>query len=93
MSIDWTKRQTGANRAAQVLAEAQERARAERDRLLAETDWMMLSDAPLNEQERADAAAWRQSLRNVTAVPFFGREDLPKPPASVAPKVRGPRGV
>jgi hypothetical protein len=93
MSIDWTRRQTGENRAQQALAEAQERAREERNRLLAETDWMMLSDAPLSEQERADAAAWRQSLRDVTAVPFFGKEDLPKPPSSVAPKVRGPRGV
>lgn len=46
-------------------AELAEAVRAERDRLLAECDWTMLTDAPLGEDERDAWAAYRQELRDV----------------------------
>lgn len=56
-----------------------ERARAERDRRLAETDWRTAPDRP-------DAAAWtayRQRLRDVPEQPGFPAEIFwPQPPAA-----------
>ncbi|RHZ91526.1 hypothetical protein D1122_21100 [Cereibacter sphaeroides] len=56
-----------------------ERARAERDRRLAETDWRTAPDRP-------DAAAWaayRQALRDVPEQPGFPAEIFwPEPPAA-----------
>ncbi|MBG0791509.1 MAG: phage tail assembly chaperone [Desulfovibrionaceae bacterium] len=39
--------------------------RAERDRLLAESDWTQLADSPLDAEEKASWAAYRQALREV----------------------------
>ncbi|WP_319582950.1 tail fiber assembly protein [uncultured Pseudodesulfovibrio sp.] len=39
--------------------------RAQRDRMLAESDWTQLADAPLDDAERMLWAATRQSLRDV----------------------------
>jgi hypothetical protein len=39
--------------------------RNERDRLLAESDWTQLADAPLADEEKAVWAATRQALRDV----------------------------
>lgn len=39
--------------------------RAERDRLLAESDWTQLPDSPLDEADKATWAAYRQALREV----------------------------
>jgi hypothetical protein len=44
------------------LAEA---VRAERDRLLANTDWTQLTDAPMSDDEREAWAVYRQALRDV----------------------------
>lgn len=53
-------------------AKARERkaqeARAERDRRLAETDWMALPDSP---RRTPELLAYRQTLRNITAQPGF----------------------
>lgn len=39
--------------------------RAERDRLLAASDWTQVADAPLTDTERAAWVAYRQALRDV----------------------------
>lgn len=39
--------------------------RAERDRLLAASDWTRMDDAPLSDAERAAWAVYRQALRDV----------------------------
>lgn len=44
------------------------RARAERDRLLAASDWTQISDAPVN---KAMWAEYRQALRDITRQPGF----------------------
>ena len=48
-------------------AEAAKAVRAERDRKLAETDWMALSDVTMS----AEMAAYRQALRDITAQEGF----------------------
>lgn len=50
---------------ARAKAEALERLRAERDRLLRDSDWTQLPDAPLTADERAQWAAYRQALRDL----------------------------
>lgn len=50
---------------ARAKAEALERLRAERDRLLRDSDWAMLPDAPLTAEQRAEWAAYRQALRDL----------------------------
>lgn len=42
--------------------------RAERNRLLVESDWTQVLDAPVNQ---AEWATYRQALRDVTAQPGF----------------------
>lgn len=49
-------------------------ARAKRDELLAETDFMMMPDYPLSEAKRAAVAAYRQFLRDVPAQSGFPRQ-------------------
>ena len=49
-------------------------ARAKRDALLAETDFMMMPDYPLSEAKRAAVAAYRQALRDVPAQYGFPRQ-------------------
>lgn len=48
-------------------AEAAKAVRAERDRKLADTDWMALSDVTMS----AEMAAYRQALRDITAQAGF----------------------
>lgn len=40
-------------------------ARAERDALIAETDYLMASDYPLTDEKREELKAYRQALRDV----------------------------
>lgn len=42
------------------------RIRAERDKKLSATDWLMLSDSPVPTDKRADVEQYRQALRDVT---------------------------
>lgn len=49
-------------------------ARGKRDRLLAETDFMMMPDYPLPDGKRAAVAAYRQALRDVPAQFGFPRQ-------------------
>ena len=47
-------------------ADKLESLRVERNKALAETDWMMASDTPLTVQEKTDITAYRQELRDIT---------------------------
>lgn len=40
--------------------------RADRNKRLADCDWTQLSDAPLNSDQKADWATYRQALRDIT---------------------------
>ena len=42
-----------------------EQVRAERNRKLAETDWMVLPDAPIRQAEREAVLQYRQALRDI----------------------------
>ncbi|HGE70856.1 TPA: hypothetical protein ENX78_08485 [Candidatus Poribacteria bacterium] len=42
-----------------------EQVRAERNRKLAETDWMVLTDAPIDEKKREAILRYRQALRDL----------------------------
>lgn len=53
--------------AARASASAIGELRAKRDRLLQQTDYTQLPDAPLTEQQKADYATYRQELRDLPA--------------------------
>lgn len=65
-------------------AEAQEQARAvitaERDQLLAASDWTQMLDSPLSPEKRADWAKYRQELRDITLQPDYSNIIWPKKP-------------
>lgn len=70
-----------------------ERLRAERDRRISVTDYLMTPDYPLTEEQRAAWSAYRQALRDITEQPGFpwlggGTDDTecpwPEPPARPA---------
>jgi len=65
--IDWTQLQTAEDREAERLAQAAERVRKERNRLLAETDFMALIDVTMPQA----IADYRQALRDVPQQPGF----------------------
>ena len=48
--------------------------RAERDRLLVQTDYLAMPDYPLNEDRRAAVLAYRQALRDVPEQAGFPRQ-------------------
>lgn len=41
--------------------------RAERDKLLANSDWTQMNDSPLSNEDKTAWATYRQSLRDITA--------------------------
>lgn len=65
-----------------------ERMRVYRDRLLAESDWAMMPDAPT---EKTAWAEYRQALRDFPATWEPGPvADFPNPPGYVEPEVTEP---
>jgi hypothetical protein len=46
-------------------------ARSHREKLLAETDYLMAADYPISEEHRAAVAEYRQALRDITAQEGF----------------------
>ena len=57
--------------------------RDQRDRLLAESDWTQLTDAPLTDEEKTDWAAKRQAWRDVPQQEGFPRAvEWPETPAA-----------
>ena len=61
-SIDWTQMKTAEQLEAEQVEQESERARNQRDRLLKDSDWTQVSDAPVDQQAWAD---YRQALRDV----------------------------
>lgn len=59
---------------AEKLAEAEEQVRAQRDSLIAATDFLMASDYPISDEDRAAVAAYRQALRDVPQQEGFPHE-------------------
>lgn len=59
----------------------EETMRAERNRLLAASDWTQMPDSPLTDEQRAEWAVYRQALRDAPAnwepAPTW---DAPDPP-------------
>jgi hypothetical protein len=65
-----------------------ERMRIQRDRLLAESDWAMLADAPT---DKAEWGAYRQALRDFPETWEPGPvADFPNPPGYVEPVAEEP---
>jgi hypothetical protein len=59
------------------------RARKERDSLLLDCDWTVLTDVPMNDKAREKWIEYRQSLRDVPLQPTFPQKiDWPTPPKS-----------
>ncbi len=69
--------------------ELAERARMERDALIGETDFLMMPDYPLTDEERAAVADYRQALRDLPASDGFP-EAITWP---VAPAILAAKGV
>ena len=62
--------------------------RAKRDALLAETDFLMMSDYPLGEEDATALKAYRQELRDVPTQEGFPTEiTWPELPATLSKKV------
>lgn len=62
--------------------------RAKRDALLAETDFLMMPDYPLGEEDAAELKAYRQELRDVPTQDGFPTEiTWPDFPATLSKKV------
>jgi hypothetical protein len=74
-----TKAEQEAEYQARLDSEAAERNRSERDRKIAETDWVALSDVTMS----AEMKAYRQALRDITTHanwPHLGEDDWPTKP-------------
>jgi hypothetical protein len=77
--VTHTKAEQEAEYQARLDSEAATRNRAERDRLIAETDWQALSDVTMS----AEMAAYRQALRDITTHanwPHLNDDDWPTKP-------------
>lgn len=48
-----------------------EEVRAQRDALLADTDWTQMGDSPLTDESKAEFAVYRQNLRDITSQAGF----------------------
>ena len=63
-------------------AEYAKEAREKRDELLAETDYLVMPDYPLDEERKAAVLAYRQALRDVPEQAGFPRDvEWPEKPA------------
>lgn len=56
---------------AQYEAAEKDNVRAERNRLLIESDWTQLKDAPLTPEKMEEWSQYRQALRDITSQPAF----------------------
>ncbi len=54
--------------------------RGRRDKLLSESDWAILSDVPLSEEQKIEVKTYRQALRDITAQPDLGNIIWPEKP-------------
>ncbi len=70
-AVERTAEEMEADRAAAQLTAQAAEVRAQRDRLLAETDWTQVLDAPVSDESRAALRVYRQTLRDVTTQEGF----------------------
>ena len=76
--IDWNQLKTAEDREAERLQEAGDGVRAERDRLLAASDWTQIADAPVVSLEWQ---SYRQALRDIPQQSGFPDDvEWPTPP-------------
>ena len=54
--------------------------RGRRDKLLSESDWAILPDVPLSEEQKIEVKTYRQALRDITAQPDLGNIIWPEKP-------------
>lgn len=66
--IDLTKLKTAEQKTAEATEQAADQVRAQRNRLLAASDWTQVADAPV---DQAAWATYRQELRDITAQAGF----------------------
>jgi len=79
----WNVTDASAEEIAERVANEAVSVRAERDQLLANTDWTVLQDSPLTDAQTADWVIYRQALRDITAhanFPFLQDSDWPTKP-------------
>lgn len=58
------------------------KARVQRNQLIAASDWTQLPDSPISDSARADWAAYRQALRDLTNASDWPSTTWPTPPAA-----------
>ena len=66
MSIDWTQMKTAEQLAKEAHEAAVDSARAKRDRLLAESDWVTIRATDTSNPVPDDWQTYRQALRDIT---------------------------
>ena len=83
MSIDWTQMKTAEQLAQEAREAAVESARAERDRLLTESDWVTIRATDTGNPVPTEWLDYRQALRDITEQTGFPEEiDWPQEPES-----------
>ena len=83
--LSWSVEKIPEKTEAEKLAEAEEQVRAQRDSLIAATDFLMASDYPISDEDRAAVTVYRQALRDVPQQKGFPLDvKWPEVPAIVA---------
>jgi len=63
--IDWSQKITAAEKETQRIQQLADSARSKRDRLITETDYVMMPDYPISELDKGALEDYRQALRDV----------------------------
>ena len=83
MSIDWTQMKTAEQLAKEAHEAAVDSARAKRDRLLAESDWVTIRAADTGDPVPTEWQTYRQALRDIPEQTGFPEEiEWPQEPES-----------
>ena len=83
MSIDWTQMKTAEQLAQEAHEAAVESARAKRDRLLTESDWVTIRATDTGNPVPTEWVDYRQALRDITEQTAFPDNiDWPQEPES-----------
>ena len=82
-SIDWTQMKTAEQLETERLEQATESARNQRDRLLAESDWVTIRATDTGDPVPTEWQTYRQALRDITEQTGFPENiDWPEKPES-----------
>ena len=83
MSIDWTQMKTAEQIETERLERASESARNQRDRLLAESDWVTIRATDMGDPVPTEWQTYRQALRDIPDQTGFPEEiEWPQEPES-----------